>query len=328
MHKKIAIIGAGFSGLALAVELKEHFCVTIFHKDPIEKSASALSGGLLHPFTVYGYAQDGTEGVIATKKLIGKVTPYAKEPIIRSKGILRPILNGRQRDAYRLLARKHHLKLYSKEEVTALFPLVQADGALWIDEGLTLNTTSYILALKSYLEASGVQFCEKNIFAVSELTCDGAIIAAGTGSKTIKEGQSLPIESVKGQILHYNWDDPCPTCNSSCYITFDGKGSCSLGATYEHDPLHLFPEENSHTQALVEKALRFLPSLSLHPLTHITTQTRACTPDKKTPLAMSITENAPFPLWTLTGLASKGLLYHALLAKKLAAEIINSYLLK
>ncbi len=47
---KIAIIGAGFAGLAGAYYLSEHFQVTLFDLKGIGGGASGISSGLLHPY--------------------------------------------------------------------------------------------------------------------------------------------------------------------------------------------------------------------------------------------------------------------------------------
>src|SRR5579864_6815899 len=88
---KIAIIGAGLSGLSLAWHLIDSASVTLFDHKGIGGGASGIAAGLMHPYP----GQQGlrsflaTEGLLATKRLLAVAQKKSALPLALENGIIR-----------------------------------------------------------------------------------------------------------------------------------------------------------------------------------------------------------------------------------------------
>lgn len=322
MHKKIAIIGSGFAGLALGYFLSPFSELFFYHDLPLEDSASAIASGLLHPFTGYHYAKRGHEGMEATKSLLEISEKMLGQSVITCQGIVRPIVTERQGECFQKMARDHALPLWSKEEFQRHFPFLPARTALFIPEGLTIDTLLYLKGLKAFLTAQGTHFIRQKIDHLDALRgFDAIVIAAAMGCKQIEQTADLPIEPVRGQLIGLMPPFPLPySLNSHTYIVMRGKEHCLIGATFEH------PETNPNDALEEMKARAFIlyPQLKESKQWALFSQTRATPLHRGAPLVGSV-KYAKTPTYFLTGLGSKGLLYHALLARELAQKLSCSF---
>src|SRR5689334_22257232 len=108
--KTLAILGAGFSGLAVAWEfLKKNWTVHLYDPSGIGGGASGVSAGLLHPFTGLRakLAPDGYEGMQATLELLKVASEAMASPVSQKTEMLRLAVNAEMEADFQRCAAKH-----------------------------------------------------------------------------------------------------------------------------------------------------------------------------------------------------------------------------
>lgn len=329
---KIAIVGAGFSGLATAWHLlnssSKKISVVIFDSIGIGGGASGIAAGLLHPFSG-AHAKlnwQGLAGMKATQQLLDVAAKTLQMPVATYSGILRIAVSEEQNQDFAHCAQKYQeTKWLSVSECQKIFPhLIQKPGIL-INDGITVNSSLYLQGLWKACEDRGALFKQQTISQLSELDhFDAIVIAAGYASKNISEVSSLPLTPVKGQILELKWPSgiielPLPINSYTYIIPSYEKHTCIVGATYERDFIDEEPNREVAKKELLTKTEQILPLLENASIIDCRAGIRASTPDHR-PIAKRINEKC----WVLTGMGSKGLLYHALFAEHLAKEILKA----
>lgn len=324
----IAIVGAGFSGLAVAWHLmtqkpSPNLKLTLFDSRAIGEGTSGISAGLLHPFAG-AHAKlnwNGFEGMAATKELL-KVSSRALGQAVTSarSGILRLALSDQQKDDYVLCAQKysHDVQWLDASQTQVLVPgCAQAPGLL-IKNGEVVYSKLYLRGLLKACEALGVNFKCHKISSLNELKdYDFCIITAGAETRELLELTQPKLKVVKGQVLELSWPSDCKPLshpiNSHVYILMTEKGnSCLVGATYEKEFSSVATDLEFAKKELLPRAFDLFPGLSRSTVLRGAAGLRAVAP-KHLPLIEKLSNRE----WLLTGMGSKGLLYHALFAKEL-----------
>lgn len=290
----ICVIGAGFAGLAVSVELKKRgYSVHLFDRNGIGGGASGIAAGMLHPFTGEKgqLNQMGLEGMAASQKLIKMSEKALGRSVILAKGILRIPANSRQEKAFR--------KSHENDP-----NLTEWRDGLYIPDGLVINCRDY---LEGLFLASGA----KLIHAIPDLPtvyCCGAWIQ--------ELAPEVEIQQIKGQVLRIEIDSPATPLNSKGYLAPDQDGWIA-GATFEKE----FADEDSDIELakkeIFSKLRPIYPPIEDAKVLECRASLRAATKDRL-PIYGQISPRA----FVLTGLGSKGLLYHALYAKKLASGMV------
>ncbi len=330
---KIAIIGAGFCGLAAAWHLLNHepaiskLKVHLFDTKGIGKGVSGMAAGLLHPY-VGAHAKlnwRGQEGFKATQELLLVSSQALEHPVVAcSQGILRVALNEAQESDFHICAELYpsDTQWLDPSACQALAPGCAYAPGLWLKQGLTVYSYHYLQGLWKACAAQGARFEQRSIHALKDLqNFDLIIVTAGAESHRLQELTSLPIRTLKGQVLELSWptDIPPLTCalNSQIYILMTEKrNSCLVGATYEKGYSEAVTDINTAKQEILPKAYQLFPSLQKASIINCYAGMRAVTPQRR-PFLKFIPPNC----WVLTGMGSKGLLYHALFAKELVREL-------
>lgn len=288
----MAILGAGFAGLASAFFLSDDFEVSLFDKEGIGKGASGASCGLLHPYPgekgrKSWHAEEAMQESlsllwVAEKELEKKVASY--------NGILRegPCLNpGTDVD-------------------------ILGENLYLIRSGVTVFVPLYLEGLWKACEKKEVRLYLKKIEALEELAgFDCVVLAAGFGIKEFIEPKELGINFVKGQALICQNREGLEKSVSRKHYTAitEEREIVHVGATYEREEINEIPCVEKAIQLLspsqkvlgVKAGVRVTNRAHYFPLLHKL--------DKKT--------------WVFTALGSRGLLYHAYMAKKLKNEIMT-----
>ena len=174
----IAIIGAGFAGLAAAYHLSENFQVVLYDKKGIGGGASGISSGLLHPYPGEKGRRSwhASEALEATRELLEVAEKEIGKPVAEYGGIFR------QGDC-----------IDPGEDVELL-----ADGSYFIKSGITVFPELYLEGLWKACKKRGVQLVLQNIGALEELKeFETVIIAAGAGIRNFPECKNLKINFVK-----------------------------------------------------------------------------------------------------------------------------------
>lgn len=319
--KKFAIIGTGFSGLAVACHLLHHGVrnIHLFDKKGVGGGASGIAAGLLHPYAGAHAKKNphADEGMNSTINLLNIIEEEMDESCSQRKGILRVALTSDQEADYRFCSEKYEDVSWI-QDVSELVPGTPPLPGILIHSGISINCKQYLQGLWKYCERHGVQFFSSEVHQLQNLPYDHIIVTGGMETLKFAELAHLKLRPVKGQILRISWPKnltPLPLpLNSQAYLVMDpSKESVWAGATFER---HFKTESIDLVEALsilLPKVEALYPPLKREKILECHAALRASTPDHQ-PLWGKIDDRISY----LTGLGSKGLLYHSLFAKQLA----------
>lgn len=329
----IAVIGAGFCGLAVAWHLVNHnpafpdLTIHLFDHQEIGHGTSGIAAGLLHPF-VGAHAKlnpRGLEGMQATRQLLQIAAQTLNTPVTSPHpGILRLAMIEEQLCDFRLSAERYpqEAQWLEAQVCQRLAPGCAPVPGLWIKEGLSVYSSLYLQGLWQACAQRGVKFERCLIQSLEELnTFDLTIVTAGAESQYLPELRDLKLRSVKGQLLELSWPKGLPplscTLNSHAYLLMGPTNdTCWVGATYEKEYQDVEVDIEFAKQDILPKAHRLFPPLQEATLLKCYAGMRAVTP-QHLPFIKQLSDSQ----WVLTGMGSKGLLYHALYAQELVHHI-------
>lgn len=335
----IAIIGAGFCGLAVAWHLLDHtplfpnLKISLFDAKKLGEGTSGIAAGLLHPYAGAHAKLNwrGHEGVHATKYLLNIASLALERSVIaQDQGVLRLALTQEQTEDFLLCAQRYPeetqwLDIAACQSLAA--GCAPAPG-LWIKQGLLVYSSLYLKGLWKACKQRGVQLEQRSIHSLKELQhFDLTIVTAGAESLQLPELSSLALKVVKGQVLELAWPShrlplSC-ALNSHVYVLMtEKKTSCLVGATYEKNHSTSEIDREKAEKELLPKAFELFPLLQNSPILNCYAGLRAVTPQHR-PLMQRLSSSQ----WILTGMGSKGLLYHALFAKELVQNIWKDLIL-
>ncbi len=299
---KIAIIGAGFAGLASAVFARDFLNpkeIVLFDKKGIGGGASGIAAGLLHPFGGLHSKKNrlGDLGMEETLSLLKRGSQLSNHSLIKKTAMVRPATDEKQLSSFKKAATTYP-ELVWKEDVFNGFP------GLFVENVYLVDPLPYLQALFTLSRAS---LEIETITSLKKVASFDAIILT-TGPHLFEETAHLEVFPVRGQILKVDYEEDLPI-NAQCYLIRN-----TLGATFEHDDTTSIPCMETAKKLLLPKITPFVPNLKVK---GCEAGVRASTPSHM-PLIGQLNHKTYF----LTGLGSKGLLYHALFAKKLISSIV------
>lgn len=322
---RIAIIGAGFCGLATACYLSKTAGheIDLFDQKGVGSGASGASAGLLHCFAGAHSKLNwrAHEAIEAAKELIDIAEKALNEPVSKVQGMLRPAITEMQKEDFYKCAQNHpdEVLWMTPEECLKKFPQLLPHPGIFIKNTVALQSEKYLRGLFIAAQRNGVRWVVNKISSLAELDqYDKIIIATGADTSSIKELAQIPLTLFKGQALKLQWPDNIPLLpfpiNSQAYLLMnpDGK-SCTAGATYERVFENGLPNREVAIKEILPKINAFLPIFKESDVLDCKSGIRATTPSKR-PMAEKINEKT----WIITGMGAKGLLYHSLLAKEIA----------
>jgi len=302
---KIAIVGAGFCGLALAYYLSQnkHVDITLIDRFGIGGGASGIAAGLLHPYVGFKARLNwrGHEALEESKRLLevaNQRCPF---------GIVRIPQSDEQWALFQEAADQ-----YDDIEIC------QSDQpAIFSRSGLTVNCPQYLQSLWDVTRSQGVSFQKQEIYNLDQLgDFDCSFICNGPLAKELLE---IRLKLIKGQLLKFEWPEHLPPLKHSIvskkYVVMNGKNACWVGGTYEHHFDHDNPDQAVAQKEILADLEGFMPELTSASIIDCQAGVRAFAPDKR-PFYKQINERT----WVFTGMGSKGLLYHALMAKELVSN--------
>lgn len=328
---KIAIIGAGFCGLAVAWHLYHSpfskAKVYLFDSKGIGKGTSGIAAGLLHPYAGAHAKLNwrGQEGLQATKELV-EVASHAlgRSVAAQEEGILRLALNEEQLFDFQRCAERfpQDTEWMDAASCQQIAPGCAYAPGLWIKKGLIIYSSLYLQGLWKACAQQGAKIEQRRISSLNELQdFDMTIVATGAETLQLPELTSLPISLVKGQVLEFSWPrNRAPlSCalNSHVYLLMtESRTSCLVGATYEKGHETALIDLKIAQKELIPNVVALFPPLKEAAIMNCYTGMRAVTPQHR-PLMQRLSPTQ----WILTGMGSKGLLYHALFAKELVQKM-------
>jgi glycine/D-amino acid oxidase-like deaminating enzyme len=331
---RFAILGAGFAGLAVTWFIlhytKGAAAVDLFDPEPIGGGASGLSSGLLHPYVgkQARVSWEASKCIKETHRLITVASQALAKPIILSKGILRPALSDEQMADFQANAQNYSdtewWNAKQCEQAIQGLKIAPSRGGLFIKDGLTLDVESYLQGLWQACVLHGTQYYQQGLIKPADLEeYDRVLLAMGPFIKNFQPLKDLPITAVKGQMLELKWPDGLPPLTFSLvgpkYIVMrPGSKSCFAGATYEHTFSSPKPEQDLAAKEIMPQIATFFPDLKEAPILSVRAAFRASAPNHL-PLVGKLSEKFYF----LTGLGSRGLLYHAWIGKHVARTLLT-----
>jgi len=314
---RIAIIGAGFSGLSAAWHLvKEAGCeVTLFDPKGVGGGASGIAAGLLHPYV----GEEGKrsvralEGMEAAKELLLVAEEILGKQVATHGGILRHVVN-------------EHALFLSHAQVYGDVKQIE-EGLFLIESGITVDCPLYLEGLWQAIAARGGRLILEEVKTLSTLEqFDHILVAAGPGIAQFPELSSLRYRSLKGQVLLCKAPASVALPEKSSigkgYVALLGGGErlCHIGSTYERGETDVEPNQALAESLLFPKVGRFFPDVEKLEVVGCRSAMRVICSGHYFPIAVKLTST----LWVLTAMGSRGLLYHGLLGKAMARAIRNA----
>lgn len=330
---RIAIIGAGFSGLATCWHLLQYQSpvlpieVVVFDPKGIGGGTSGIAAGLLHPYVGLNakYNLNGNEGMAATRQLLDIASNVLQEPVASYEGILRLAVTDELHALYSESARLYpDVKWLTADECSRLMPFKSNFEGILIKSGITVYTNLYLQGLWKACEKAGATHQRVACQDLQELNdFDAIVVAAGASVKQFAELSHLALNSVKGQVLELAWPadlDPLSVpLNSMGYLVKTPfKNTCIAGSTYERNYSDASPNVEVALREILPKVQPFFSQIKNVAVIDCRAGVRVTTPNRL-PLSQRVTKNC----WVITGMGSRGLLYHAFKAQGLAKDLIE-----
>lgn len=327
---RIAIIGAGLSGLSSAWHLLQHpdIAVTIFDPAGIAGGASGKAAGLLHRYAGRFSRPNwmGLEGYAETSLLVSVAEQTLGKPVSDSSGFLRLALSEENRSCYKICADKHQdVDWLSEDETVTSVSGISPSPSIFIKSAKTIYAESYLQGLWLACRNKGAQFINQKIETLDSLSdYDRILVTTGAHVREFTTLHALPVTQVKGQLLQLEWPAdltplPFPISNQAYLVMAPDHKSCIAGSTFEHEFDNPEPDLSRATKEIMPKVAALYPPLRNAKIMNCLAGLRASTPDHH-PLLKQIDPRC----WVLTGMGSKGLLYHGIFGKMAAHRIIES----
>lgn len=306
---KIAIIGAGFAGLGAAYFFLEAGAeVTIFEKDHVGAGASGVSSGLLHPYPGLSARRSlkASEALHVTKELIRVAEKHTPKIVATEAGIFRKSMGAEQHERLH----SHALEYGDVEH--------KQDDLFLIHSGATVVSENYLEGLGAALSSMGALFVIKNVQSLKELeNFDHIVIASGYGVKNFEECKHLKVKFLKGQALSMEGMPPHDkSFITRGYIAHVGSSErFEIGSTYEKEFTAVEPDLEV-AKTLLQDKLQLCQGAKI---LACRSGVRVCSEGHYAPIIEKVAEKAT----VFTGLGSRGLLYHGLYGRMLAAQILQ-----
>lgn len=314
---KIAVVGAGYAGLALSWNLLQfpEVQVSLFDGRGVAGGASGVSTGLLHPYVAKRArpAHRFEEAMAAATSLINIAEQTLGRTVALRSGVFRFAMTPEQMEEF-----PQRPEYWNEERVKEKFPQASSVPGLWIPGGMTVFSRLYLQGLFRAAEKKGAEFHREEIVSLDQLKdYDLVVLASGHEILRFPECKDLPLKTRKGQALICRIPAscgplPCSIIGAGYLTLMEDPTLCQIGSTYENE------FDRDRAMALREKISAFFPPARDFEVLQISSGVRIAQKLETVPLVQQIDERC----WVFTGLGSRGLLYHALFGKELAERLI------
>jgi glycine/D-amino acid oxidase-like deaminating enzyme len=344
--KRVAIIGGGFAGMAIANRLAEKKVKKIDIYDPYgpgQADGSSVAGGLMYPLSTRGrIVWKGEESFRSAKTLMETVQARSQTTFINETfELIHPLLREADVQIWKTSAimfpgwleevDKTKYQNYVSQDILQLYR---------IKDSMIINSKLYLRSLwKVVQESLEASWIEKKIDDLHELTeiYDIVVIAAGAGTPFLWPSDAkheLNIRHVCGSNLVFeNANRLTVSCVGNQYIVpqiQNGQPVLIGGATHDHRKLtsemywngEYSPTIEDCSKAFLPKLLAMNSELSKLKIIEIQSGTRLAT--LRTDLGRApIVGRHPLlsNCWVLSGFSSRGLLYHSLMSEYLLSAL-------
>jgi glycine/D-amino acid oxidase-like deaminating enzyme len=299
---KIAIIGAGYSGLAACHYLLQAGCfVTLFDEKGIGGGASGVSTGLLHPFPGEKMRRSRHADIAMkeSKALLCVAQEALGKPLFHAGGITRVIHDPQLAEEVK---RREDPDLIWKEE-----------NVCCITSGMIVFSTLYLKGLSESCFQKGAKFEQRKISDLNELQeFDHILVTAGAGSLALLDELKSEVSLIKGQVLSARVEKLDKSLIGKGYIAMrEEKGLFHLGSTYERGFLSEEPCEEFAKREILTKIAKFYPAVVNAVIEGCRAGVRVARKGDYLPILRRIDERVS----VITAMGSRGLLYHAYYGK-------------
>ncbi|MGM0505784.1 MAG: NAD(P)/FAD-dependent oxidoreductase [Bacteroidota bacterium] len=344
---EITILGGGVAGLALAGAVADRGHQPRVIDPSLGDPGTKLPAGMVNP-AMGRRAKPGWQGEACWQALRMRVDGLARwrgvEPPIQEGGILRPAFTDEREALYHESLEKYD---WSDEQMTWLSPkevgrryphLPPAKGALLVRQGYAIHVREYLSLYRGWLREQGVDFRTEaasydwspdqdtitvHLEGGERFRTSQLIIAAGASSRTFPGWETLPMNLVKGEMVHYRSPDPLPwstTIAGRGFVVRRGARELVAGSNYNHNAEDTAPTIGARNR-IDTKLKELLPGL-IDNLEWIDQWAgfRVTTPDRL-PVA------GLHPSWPalgiFSGLNSRGLLFSERISNLLAGHLLD-----
>lgn len=309
---KIAIIGAGFSGVATAYKLllRGH-AVTLYDMNGIGGGASGIAAGLMHPFAGRTARLNwrGHEGMKATNELLAVASDALGIAVADSTGIIRVALSDEQLKLFKECSDSNtQVDWQTNEMMQGRVEGIASAPGIFIHSAVTVNCPLYLQGLWKTCEKLKGKFEQKRIEDLTSIDAERVIITTGAHRGL----HSVPLTQVKGQLLEYDYTKQLPYSIISQGYIVTKFGSCLAGSTFEKSFTSQEPDIEVARAELEPKIFSLYPPLAKAKIIGCRSGLRASCQGH-----LPVIKQTDERTWVLTGMGSKGLLYHALFADEL-----------
>ncbi len=305
---KIAIVGSGFSGCGVCwhLLLQKGVEITLFSAGG---GATHIASGLLHPYPGMKARRSwkASEGMRATKNLLKTSEEVLGRSVAIQNGIIRHAMMPDSVEIFLKRAAEY-------DDFEMIGPKLA-----YIRSGMTVHARSYLEGLLGACLSRGARYVERSIGSLEELEgFDTVILACGAGMTSL--APELKLNSVKGQILKCRMAKKVErSIIGKGYLALgEEPGTCFFGATYERNFIDNEADEKRVKALLFPNLEMFLPSLSEFNVLECYSGIRISSQISHLPLIGKLQDG----IWVMTGMKSRGLLYHALLGEQLAHAVM------
>jgi glycine/D-amino acid oxidase-like deaminating enzyme len=310
---RIAVVGAGFSGLALSYHLLlKGASVDLYDEKGVGAGASGVSSGLLHPYVgeQVRRCHNAEAAMEETQKLLSVASQYCKDPVSDSSGIIRRV-TPKQRETF-----LKHQQVYQDLEV-------MSDNLVKIHSGIVVHSSSYLKGLYQACAQKGLNLILKKIDSACELEAyDAFILAIGAGVFSFPGLGDLALSAIRGQTVLCKW--PLPSLKEALLgkghiVPIPGDDKVHLGATYERGVKTTLPCMKTALSLLTPQAAVLAPDWKEIEALECRVGIRVVRPAHATPWVYKMNEKG----FAMTAMGSRGLLYHAYYGKMVADMLFN-----
>lgn len=313
---KIAVVGAGLSGLAFSWHYKKlnpsHNVVLYDPLGPKEKTSSLAN--LLYPFVGMRSKLNwqGFEALLESESLLKEAAKFSDVSIYKKTPLLKIPKNEKEREAF-YFAAQNYSKLSWLEKTPFKKP------GLWMDSMIQVEGPLYLEALEKACVSLGIESKRELFTKEKEENYDRILIASGYHSNPFFKGE---LAYLKGQALILKWpprDFKLPHCliykGLHLIPSIDSK-SLYIGNTFEREFENFEPDLEKAKALLWSKLKSLFPSIDEGLIIGVKAGVRLTAPSRL-PKIGKVNEKK----WIFTALGSKGLLYHSYLGKRLARAL-------
>jgi glycine oxidase len=308
---RVAVVGAGSIGLAVAWRAAQSGAEVVVHDPDPGSGASRVAAGMIAPVTEAHYGEEALAPFMAES---ADAWPDFARELERASGLetgfrdVPTLLVGvedgdraeidRQAELYRYTARD--VEALSARAARKVEPLLshRVRGGVLAPEDRAVDPRAVHTALLAAVERAGVKLHRQRVEDLDAIDADQVVIAAGCGSARFAGGGlggaerraqwHLPVRPVRGAVLRLRTvgDQPMPRTTvrgfvkgHAVYIVTRESGEVVVGATSDERGFDRLTGTAGAVHDLLRWAIELVPEIAEYHLDEVSVGFRPGTPD-------------------------------------------------